>query len=391
MLLMAVGYTLLEAAQIRKKNRKHILTKNLMLILISLLTFFILGYAFAFGDSSGGVIGAQGEYVGVYSANELYHERQFPFYFACCIVFHIIITGSMSERTRLEPLLIFVAVSNILLFPAVVNWSWDLQGGFLRSLGFMDRGGCAVIFHTASIAGIIGAIVVGPRYGRFMPKNDEKKIFTVQASAAKANDLMMMYHYRSEKDTTTMTDRLNSLNKSKSLAGMLDDVSKGMINVDDLYLRKLRKVIRKSTLAAGEDHDFIAVNNQMMILGTFITVIGWAMLNACGAGGHNINSVSGRFAAESAFLNTFLSGSFSSFISYLLKRYIVRGDRLKTPKYDIRALCNGYLAGVAAVSAGSGTMKPWGALVTGSIAALLYMTLCLIVKKSKFDDPMENF
>lgn len=43
------------------------------------------------------------------------------------------------------------------------------------------------------------------------------------------------------------------------------------------------------------------------------------------------------------------------------------------------------------MSAGSGTMKPWGALVTGSIAAFLYMTLCLISRKSKFDDPMENF
>ncbi len=57
----------------------------------------------------------------------------------------------------------------------------------------------------------------------------------------------------------------------------------------------------------------------------------------------------------------------------------------------MRSLCNGYLVGIAAVSAGSGTMKPWGALVTGSIAAWLYMTLCLIARKSKFDDPMENF
>jgi ammonia channel protein AmtB len=129
----------------------------------------------------------------------------------------------------------------------------------------------------------------------------------------------------------------------------------------------------------------------MMILGTFITVIGMSMLNACGSGSHNINSVSGRFAAESAFLNTFLAGSFSSFISILFKRYIVRGDHLKTQRYDVRSLCNGFLAGVAAVSAGSGTMKPWGALVTGSIEAFLYMTLCLISKKSKFDDPMENF
>lgn len=72
-----------------------------------------------------------------------------------------------------------------------------------------------------------------------------------------------------------------------------------------------------------------------MILGTFITVLGWSMLNACGSGAHNINSVSGRFAAESAFLNTFLSGSFSSIFCILLKKQIVRSDRLKIPKLDI--------------------------------------------------------
>jgi Amt family ammonium transporter len=107
MYLMIVGYTILEMAQVRKKNRKHVITKNLMYILFSLITFFVVGYAFAFGHNSGGVIGAQSEYVGVYSANELYHERQFPFYLATTLIVGLIITGSMSERTRLEPLLGF--------------------------------------------------------------------------------------------------------------------------------------------------------------------------------------------------------------------------------------------------------------------------------------------
>jgi ammonium transporter, Amt family len=130
----------------------------------------------------------------------------------------------------------------------------------------------------------------------------------------------------------------------------------------------------------------------MMVLGTFITILGWSMLNACGSGSHNINTVTGRFGAETAFLNTLLAGSFSAFWSILLKRYIVRGgDHMKTQRYDVRSLCNGYLTGIAAVSAGCATMKPWGALVTGSIAGWLYMTLCLIARKSKFDDPMENF
>ena len=58
MLMMIIGYTLLESSQVRKKNRRHVLTKNMMVILVSLFTLFILGYAFAFGNSSSGVIGA---------------------------------------------------------------------------------------------------------------------------------------------------------------------------------------------------------------------------------------------------------------------------------------------------------------------------------------------
>jgi Amt family ammonium transporter len=56
--MMIVGYTLIETAQVRKKNRKYVLYKNILVILISLVVFFVVGYAFAFGDSSGGIIGA---------------------------------------------------------------------------------------------------------------------------------------------------------------------------------------------------------------------------------------------------------------------------------------------------------------------------------------------
>jgi ammonia channel protein AmtB len=214
---------------------------------------------------------------------------------------------------------VYTIVLNVVVYPAIMCWTWNLQGGFLSNLGFVDRGGCAVIFHTAGITGIIGAIVVGPRYGRFMAITEEKRIFSAQAT--KANDMMMMYQYKSEKDSSTITaQRINAINKQKNLAGMLDDAAKGNANLDDLYLRKIRKKIKHATVATGEDHDFYLIDNQLMILGTFITVIGWAMLNACGSGAHNMNTVSGRFQAESAFLNTFIAGSFSSIFSFLLKK-----------------------------------------------------------------------
>lgn len=75
MLLMTIGYSLIESAQVRKKNRGFVATKNMMIFVVSLICFFVIGYAFAFGNSSVGIVGAQSEYVGVYSSNGLYHER----------------------------------------------------------------------------------------------------------------------------------------------------------------------------------------------------------------------------------------------------------------------------------------------------------------------------
>lgn len=49
-------------------------------------------------------------------------------------------------------------------------WAWNLDGGFLRNLGYYDRGGSVIIFNTGALAGLIGTIVIGPRYGKFMPK-----------------------------------------------------------------------------------------------------------------------------------------------------------------------------------------------------------------------------
>jgi ammonia channel protein AmtB len=84
--------------------------------------------------------------VGVYDSKGLYHERQFPFYFATCLLVAMILTGSMAERSRLEVLIGFIILLQCFVYPIAMNWTWNLQGGYLRNLGFFDRGGSVVIF-----------------------------------------------------------------------------------------------------------------------------------------------------------------------------------------------------------------------------------------------------
>jgi ammonia channel protein AmtB len=65
----------MEMAQVRPKNRNFVPMKNMLIFVISLICFFTIGYAFAFGESSVGIIGGQSNYMGVYAANGLFHER----------------------------------------------------------------------------------------------------------------------------------------------------------------------------------------------------------------------------------------------------------------------------------------------------------------------------
>ena len=69
----------------------------------------------------------------------------------------------MAERTRIEPLIGFVVLQQIILYPIIMCWAWNLQDGWLRTLGFFDRGGSIIMFYIGALGGMIGSIVVGPR------------------------------------------------------------------------------------------------------------------------------------------------------------------------------------------------------------------------------------
>jgi ammonia channel protein AmtB len=120
----------------------------MLIFVVSMISFFVMGYAMAFGGSTVGILGAQSEWVGVFTPNGLYHERQLPFYFVTSVIVAILVTGSMGERAKLIPLLGYVLLLQILIYPVILCWAYNMQddGGFLRRLGYFDRGGSVPIF-----------------------------------------------------------------------------------------------------------------------------------------------------------------------------------------------------------------------------------------------------
>lgn len=94
----------------------------------------------------------------------------------------------MAERSRVEPLIGYIVILSMFIYPVIMSWSWNLQG-YLKDLGFFDRGGSVVIFQTGAFAGLIGTLILGPRYGRFMSKNDEERITSSNKSNVKKKTL----------------------------------------------------------------------------------------------------------------------------------------------------------------------------------------------------------
>jgi ammonium transporter, Amt family len=58
----------------------------------------------------------------------------------------------------------------------VLCWAWNLEGGWLRVYGFYDRAGSIIIFHIGALGGMVGSVIVGPRYGKFMKRDDYKRM-----------------------------------------------------------------------------------------------------------------------------------------------------------------------------------------------------------------------
>ncbi|PDV99837.1 ammonium transporter [Candidatus Chloroploca asiatica] len=165
---MQAGFALLEAGATRSKNAVNILMKNLMDFCIAALTFWMIGWGFAYGASAGGFIGVDQFFLG-YDAAEaggvpILASWLFQVVFAGTAA--TIVSGALAERTKFSSYLIVSAVMAVLIYPVVVHWVWS-GAGWLSDLGFTDFAGSTVVHSVGGWAALMGAIVLGARIGRF--------------------------------------------------------------------------------------------------------------------------------------------------------------------------------------------------------------------------------
>jgi Amt family ammonium transporter len=166
--LMQSGFALVEAGFTRSKNTVNILMKNFMDFCIGSIGFWLIGYGIMFGDGSGffGQIELfskidHGTGLGLTNESFLFFQLVF------CATAATIVSGGMAERTHFSAYLIFSAVISLFIYPISGHWVWG--GGWLSSLEtpFHDFAGSTVVHSVGGWIALMGAILLGPRLGKY--------------------------------------------------------------------------------------------------------------------------------------------------------------------------------------------------------------------------------
>lgn len=173
---MQAGFAMVEAGFARAKNSGNILMKNLMDFCIGTVTFILIGFGLFLGEDVVGIIGKPG--FDVFTDYAHFDWSNFVFNLVFCATTATIVSGAMAERTRFLSYCVYSAIISAFIYPIEAHWTWG--GGFLAQMGFHDFAGSNCIHMVGGICAFIGAMMVGPRIGKFV-KDKSGKITKVNA------------------------------------------------------------------------------------------------------------------------------------------------------------------------------------------------------------------
>ena len=179
---MQAGFAMVETGFTRAKNAGNIIMKNLMDFCIGTVAFVLLGFS---------LMMAQDYVLGVFGVPNLQiltdfgsflksgNAPSFVFNLVFCATAATIVSGSMAERTKFVSYCVYSGIISLLVYPVEAGWVWNSQG-WLYQLGFHDFAGSAAIHSVGGITALIGAIMVGPRLGKYI-KDGTGKVKKVNA------------------------------------------------------------------------------------------------------------------------------------------------------------------------------------------------------------------
>jgi len=179
---MNLGFASVESGMARSKNAVNILSKNFIVFAVSSLGFMLLGWGLMFGGDNP-VIGTQNLFIMGNANLDFYNDTLTPdvpfwakffFQLVFCGTAATIVSGAVAERVKYISFIIFSFILTLVIYPIVGHWIWG--GGWLANLGFLDFAGDTVVHSVGGWAALAGAMILGPRHGKYDKDGKSKAI-----------------------------------------------------------------------------------------------------------------------------------------------------------------------------------------------------------------------
>ena len=306
-MFMQAGFAFLEAGLTRMKNVGHVAAKNVLIFAIASIVYYLVGFGIAFGDGGNGLYGGSGFFPSVDSLlavgqapyswfSSIPGAAGYLFEVVFCGVSLAIVWGAMAERTKLYVYIVF-GVLFTLVYSVVSHWIWS-PDGWLFSKGMQDFAGSTVVHYQGALAARAGALLLGPRIGKYGPDG-----------------------------------------KANAIPGH---------------------------------------NMAYTTLGVIILWFGWFGFNPGSTLSVDFGGL-GFFAYVA--LNTNIAAAAGVFGALITSWLVIK-------KPDISMMLNGVIAALVAITAASGFVAPWAAVVIGLVAAAIAVVGVLFVERIRIDDPI---
>jgi Amt family ammonium transporter len=175
-IFMNAGFAMVEAGLCRQKNAVNILFKNLLVFAVAVTAYWFIGYKLMY--NADWVIPGWLKFGGLFfdptvtpemiTGGKLVPSVDFLFQAAFAGTAATIVSGLVAERVKFPEFVLFSLILVGIVYPILGSWQWNVGEGWLNKLGFIDFAGSTVVHSVGAWAGIIGAILLGPRIGKFV-------------------------------------------------------------------------------------------------------------------------------------------------------------------------------------------------------------------------------
>lgn len=160
---MQLGFAMVETGTVRSKNTINVAMKNLIDTIFGVICFWIIGFGLMFGNDMGGILGTTDFLI---SGRDPAQNGFFFFEVMFAATSITIVSGAVAERMKFNGYVVVSIVVISFIYPLFGHWAWS-DNGWLKQLGFIDFAGSTVVHSMGAWIGLAGAIVLGPRLGRF--------------------------------------------------------------------------------------------------------------------------------------------------------------------------------------------------------------------------------